>query len=678
MSKIRSALVMSEPALDLPNINVFSIKGLSAQEVNSLVIIPPEKGFDGVRFGDQSWTWPEAHFPSMAPSRRTINFIKPHDLSGHATAALNQTIKLFILLHIFHPIDGRSKLATWQKAQRMLNEFAYSMAYIENVHSFSEISPQAFRRLVESAAKGRIGYTDYLVTYLDDLNHYGRLGLIDDFPGKFFDLDYRLERLSAKKIASSEQGNNLPQFKAQARVYTPFPDQYLSELGRRCDFYLREIGPNLVRIFSNHPDMEANRKRWLPRGRSGGHPTPGSTKKARELAWKVFLANYEWVGNDGAPLTAVPFICEHQVFPPTRQAELLHLVSRHMDALICILLLLSGGRASEVESLQRGTKQFRVEGKADFAVSLIQGTTFKPSPSNGGLERNWPVPREVASWVDNQSAIAAQLGSPQSVSLWFSMSTMHVGVDRIAAHYRCTHFAKRHGLEELAGGSAHPHRFRKTVARLALLALTGAPTLVMVMFGHRDIGTTINYLLSDPGIRDELRQMLGEFRVELGLNIMESLPDSSGPAKKTLQCARDEFFDELKIPPNERSQKVRLLEFVHSKLVEGYFDLKILYPGIICLRAIEQQGLCAKPGSPINTSSCRPNCRHRLELPLRKEEVFSIIEDLLDRVSSPDFQENLLMREWVKNQVIDHLNIFPEVSLHFKSDDRLKKLMASE
>lgn len=122
----------------------------------------------------------------------------------------------------------------------------------------------------------------------------------------------------------------------------------------------------------------------------------------------------------------------------------------------------------------------------------------------------------------------------------------------------------------------------------------------MQMFEHDDITTTLHYILSDPLIRDALRDALGERRAEININIAENLDKCSDSAAIVLRDVREKFFDELEIPQNERMQKRRMSQFVAAKLEEGGFDIKIIWPGIICIKSLEQRGLCVEPGREPN------------------------------------------------------------------------------
>ncbi len=608
--------------------------------------------------------------PNAPPSQRRIRHSLPCDLEALGGAGLLRTIKRFLVLSMVAPLNSPIRLPGLQARQRLLNEFAGDMIARQR-YSFSSLSAADWDELLNAAAKGRKNHTAKLLTHLQALAEYGRRGFIADFPGQLTaTVDDSVGNASFDE-EDLRDGNGHSSTEIDIVVtdvtYHPLADSYVAEMGRRCYFYLNEIGPNLAKIFADHPDMDVNREEWFPRGRNGA-PKPKTVWKARSDAWKRKLADFHWIKSDGSELKEIPFICDNLVFPPTKWDELERIISRHVDSILHILLLLSGGRKSEVLSLKRSVILRNVGTEDEFGI--IDGRTMKPSRTSLGDKRNWPIPAQVVGWLETQAVLAKVLGPADSDGFWWSMSTTHVGVARIDPHYRCTQFAERHGLTHLNDGKAHPHRYRKTIARLALLALTGAPMLVMEMFGHADIMTTMRYLLADPNILADLREMLGERRAEVALNIVEDLDNSAGAAAETLRSQRDRFFDDLKIPFNERTQRVTLMQFVTAKLLEGAVDIKIIYPGVVCIRALEQTGLCAVGGRQIDPAACQAKCRFRLDLSLRIDEVYETIEDLFDYYFEAVTDQLELPQKFFVSQIFDQVEIFPEIKEHYQNDKR--------
>lgn len=648
------------------------------------VITLPSETSSGSCFLEDVWEWPEYLFPHFSRNARCLNFSLPHDLRSHGGEDLLRTLKIIVILCLAYPLKQRKRLPSLREMTRVLNEFCYDMLTKAKVKSFSELDLGTYAKLIDQFDRGRHSYGPKLLSNLAILREYGRVGLLLDYPGA----DPTAQRSATVYNGANHDDQPLTSIRhingplsreseradgEDARQYRPLPDEYLAEVGWRCSFYLDHIGPNLVRIFADHPDQPHHKIKWFPKGRRKDGPTQQTIASYRSKAWEAFLRQFQWVDKDGAPLIAMPFHCNNMPFPPSTKESLFKLVGRHMDALIHMLMLLSGGRTSEVQSFRRDViVRPSSQNETEDSFALLEGRTMKPSATNVGDDRNWPIPEIVAGWIANQTALAKELGPLDSQSIWMSMSTSNANTARVDMYHRCTSFASRHNLSHLVDGTAHPHRYRKSIARLALLALSGAPMLIMQMFGHRDLMTTLRYLLSDPAIRDDLRELLGERRIEIALNLVEDLDSASGRAADTLRSARDAYFDELKVPLNVRSQKITLFQFVTARLVDGSVDIKIVYPGVVCIRSIEQDGACAIKGMPIDPARCQSRCAFRMDLALRKSEVVAIIEDCLNLYLDARDKQNLLVQSAMAANIFDNVSIFSDILAHYEGDARYK------
>jgi hypothetical protein len=132
------------------------------------------------------------------------------------------------------------------------------------------------------------------------------------------------------------------------------------------------------------------------------------------------------------------------------------------------------------------------------------------------------------------------------------------------------------------------------------------------------------------------------------------------------------YFDELKVPQNERSQRRRCREFVSAKLAEGGVDLKILFPGIVCIKPISAAGKCTKAGSEPNAARCQTDCPHFVALPSRKAPVREIIEWLTSELMDPAVHRNILLLSWYRAQLIDQVKIFADIHRECLADQRIR------
>src|SRR6185503_16213654 len=91
--------------------------------------------------------------------------------------------------------------------------------------------------------------------------------------------------------------------------------------------------------------------------------------------------------------------------------------------------------------------------------------------------------------------------------------------------------------EEFGEGKLHAHRFRKTTARLIALAIVGAPKILMDLFGHKQIGMTLHYILADPTIRAEMLEVARAQTIMLAKTAITQADECGGPAAEKLQAA---------------------------------------------------------------------------------------------------------------------------------------------
>jgi integrase len=455
-------------------------------------------------------------------------------------------------------------------------------------------------------------------------------------------------------------------------LYQPLPDEWLNQALPRISFYLEEVGPNLLRVSSDWAAVQSVGQ-YQAAARGSGQVGKAYADERRGLAWQAYLESFDWVTSDGRPMRELPFDRDGLQFPPINFSDLLDLFRHLQESALQVVLLLSAGRVGEALSVSR-TAIEAAPGGGGASYALIEGRTYKPSPHSVGERKVWPVPQKVLEWLKQQAEITGALGSdPSSDALWISLGTREFGAARIEAGYHVARFTRRHGLGPFVGegGRVHPHRFRKTIARLAVLALHGGPMALMVLLGHKDMVTVLRYALSSPTMRQEMRELITDIRFELLEEISDGLDEAGSPGAETLRRAREKFFDEIQVPANERVQQRRQREFLAAVLAED-IDAKIVFPGVVCIKPLETAGKCSSAGREPNPSLCQSDCVHRIDLPRRKSEVRAIIEQCLDDLDAPEVRDNLLHRRFMVSQLIDHLHIFDDVREEYSRSPRVR------
>jgi hypothetical protein len=241
-----------------------------------------------------------------------------------------------------------------------------------------------------------------------------------------------------------------------------------------------------------------------------------------------------------------------------------------------------------------------------------------------------------------------------------------------------TGFPRNHKLERyLDSVGAHPHRFRKTIARLAVLALVGAPMILQDIFGHSELQSLLKYILANPDIRAEIVEMAEQTSKDQAHLVAEDLDLAGGRASKVLRSERDRFFDALHVPRNERAQKRRIHEFAESVIADGSRDLKFVYPGIVCTKAKSAKGNCSSDAKMINPSACETICQFFLALGSGRPNTRLLIDWLMSELESPAIASNPLLTNLYRAQLYDQVRVYEDVKEEYLTNARYVAIMSA-
>ena len=129
------------------------------------------------------------------------------------------------------------------------------------------------------------------------------------------------------------------------------------------------------------------------------------------------------------------------------------------------------------------------------------------------LVQAWEQIIRLEGGKDNGNELNLELGSNH---LWASLGNGKAdpekALDNIGGNL--LQLADTLSMKPKPGGiNLHPHRFRKTVARLASVALIGSPRILMQVFGHKDIQMTLYYIMTNKALATEIEAVARELRV---------------------------------------------------------------------------------------------------------------------------------------------------------------------
>jgi hypothetical protein len=253
----------------------------------------------------------------------------------------------------------------------------------------------------------------------------------------------------------------------------------------------------------------------------------------------------------------------------------------------------------------------------------------------------------TASGDDQPLFVSRQMGAANGKKIGSPMTYMG---------YAIQSFVNALELEGLLGdATAHTHRFRMTVARLAALALVDAPAVLFDLLGHDNFETTLGYMFSDPEARAEILEVARATEYALTKDVVEALPSAAGPAAPKMREALEHFRVQT---GKERFDTETLDEAVEVLMLAGA-PFQIVRKGVLCTKGAGQVGACSSGRSLPNPAACRTHCVHRLELASAKAQVNETIQYLLSKIEGADVSE--MLRASFEGQLLMQLRRFDDV-----------------
>src|SRR3546814_9536717 len=92
------------------------------------------------------------------------------------------------------------------------------------------------------------------------------------------------------------------------------------------------------------------------------------------------------------------------------------------------------------------------------------------------------------------------------------------------------------------------------------------------------------------------------------LHVLSVIDQAGGPGAEIIRESRDRYFSSVKVPTSRKEQLVRMREYVELHLANGS-EIKMIQPGVVCIKPIVAQGRCAEAGKLPNVGRCRMECR---------------------------------------------------------------------
>ncbi len=494
---------------------------------------------------------------------------------------------------------------------------------------------------------------------------------------------------------SGPQPDSTPQ--VVSREYQPIDDRYLEEFGPRNLWLIRELGPRLLPLLEGLA-THLESLDW----------SDNNLYDLAKLIVPKFIAqhleDHPWVDSIGRPLKptfplrTVARGKDKFQFPPRNWEQLKILSATLQSAQLFLTLLAVAGRIGEVETLPRNCVEILRDGK-----DYVRGWTYKLSGNLFGDARTWSAPVVLVQALGQQARLAnvwirlppgniaegLPKAPPTHNALWLSL-----GVARAANAAKplskldvaLQTLAERINMDPKPGGiNLHPHRLRKTIGRLAGIALFNSPSALKRLFGHKNIEMTLHYILCNKDIQTEAEAVLRELRILHCAQALEEvhealtagapLPAHGGGAASRMAEAVQEHETRLAASGRVWTSGTSYdLAYLLTARGQGW---RIVQKNIICSKAPGETGLCLKNKGEPNTSSCKPECDNRIVLAIERRDADEIVQAYIDIALEAREVEQFDVFYYAVEQLLKELDNFLDVKEKYMADAQLQSLLVT-
>lgn len=498
------------------------------------------------------------------------------------------------------------------------------------------------------------------------------------------------------------------------RKRTPFqaiPDDYLADMGPRVLWLIKDLGPNLIHL------MEALLKMRDSDfvGRRDSNQIDSAAISRRIC--RYFTTNV-WNDRNGQLIETPPFELQHgsargknrrkdpsqhdpYEWPPRHWASVQALVVMLQSSHLWISLLVMAARIGEVATLGRDCVEFAKDGKP-----YANGRTYKATRALEGKERQWPIPdilldvlaqqvrlieicERIEDLIQDSTNKAGLLG--EGNHLWASLGASgSTSASRQLVSYgeSLQRLAVRIGMSpKPAGKNIHPHRFRKTLARLAGLAIDGSQKVLMLLLGHEDVTTTLGYMQTDPAFAKEVDDITRELRIMRGQALIEDMraalrdPNTlpfgghgGGGAPVLAETVRT-YEEELHRAGQEWG--VETARELSVLLTNNGESARLISAHVVCTKTAGEIGLCSQKKGAIVAGKCQAECRNHIEDKTGRRDTERVIPILVQHA-----QENMANNDWLplernKKQLEQELKRYDDIGAKWRAQPEVKAILGA-
>jgi hypothetical protein len=356
-----------------------------------------------------------------------------------------------------------------------------------------------------------------------------------------------------------------------------------------------------------------------------------------------------------------------------------------------------GARKSELVTLERDCLQQSRNG-----MPYAEGRTWKLVDRHDGEARDWVLPDVAMQAIEQQVRLVSLLddigpaaprrdvdrSATAPVHLWAEIGGGKSNRTKPMLHTQrpLNAYAKALGMNTEPGGqSLRVHRFRKSIARLAALAMTQAPKVLKDVFGHKNIEMTLYYILTDKDLQVDVERVARELRVMRAKEIVEAMVAAEtgqalpaggfgGRAAASVGKAIHVHRDRLHRRGEEWGAD-SAMELAEILTLQGK-AWHLARPGVFCTKFPgTEAGPCNKSKGEPEPARCQSHCSHRLEEPFLRDDVDGSIRDATAAYQEAAERGDELVQALWAAQVRLHVGRFDDLRAKWMQDPVVRSLV---
>lgn len=495
----------------------------------------------------------------------------------------------------------------------------------------------------------------------------------------------------AQRVTTVSGPELKPEMQSKGDPHKPLPDDYVAEMGAHAHWIAEEFAPSLLRVAEEVRDLW-DRTEHLP-------ITASAVGQRRDDAIRALLEKTSWTNSQGQPLAPPPFRSRHAKWWPLRNfRDFIYAMRLVQMAHFFVVGMSMAARTSELATMRRDCVRYTKAGEP-----LTSGRTWKLVELHEGVERDWALPGFAAQCIEQQVRLVAlieQIGKqPPDRSrtaqerlpgkhLWASIGGAKADCTKQLVHVAnaIRWFADALGMSKSPGGQGiRVHRFRKTIARLAALAMTEAPKVLMDVFGHKSIEMTLYYILTDVQLQIDIETVVRELRIMKMTEAIESvvaqedspvvqLPGYGGPAAVVLGQSVRVYRQRLHRTGEEWGAS-SARELAEIMTLQGRV-VQMVRRGVFCTKFPgTEAGPCNRSKGAPEPARCQTHCTHRLEEPFLRQDVDESIGDCVSHYEQAKAKLDELSQVFWAEQIRVHLPRFADVQEKWKGEAIIMEML---